>query len=130
MFDPKIGVIAVALFGSMAIVPVAPDMNVMDWSFVGDVAETWYAKPSGGRLLVSPAEAEPVEPHDAYADNMTLAEGIARFQINLLPCTVNEPGLEPAVIVPALVWPSPQLMVAVKSSALALVLTSVNVATV
>jgi D-arginine dehydrogenase len=65
---------------SMAIVPLASGMNVMDWSFVGDVGETWYAKPSGGRLLVSPAEAEPVEPHDAYADDMTLAEGIARFQ--------------------------------------------------
>ena len=65
---------------SMAIVPVSPGMNVMDWSFVGDVGETWYAKPSGGRLLVSPAEAELVEPHDAYADDMTLAEGIARFQ--------------------------------------------------
>jgi D-arginine dehydrogenase len=55
-------------------------MNVMAWCFVGDVGETWYAKPSGGRLLVSPAEAEPVEPHDAYADDMTLAEGIARFE--------------------------------------------------
>jgi len=65
---------------SMAVVPVSPGMNVMDWSFVGDVGETWYAKPSGGRLLVSPAEAEPVEPHDAYADDMALAEGIARFQ--------------------------------------------------
>ncbi|MGE0007263.1 MAG: NAD(P)/FAD-dependent oxidoreductase [Parvibaculaceae bacterium] len=65
---------------SMAVVPVAAGMDVMAWSFVGDVGETWYAKPSGGRLLVSPAEADPVEPHDAYADDMTLAEGIARFQ--------------------------------------------------
>jgi len=65
---------------SMAVVPVGPDMNVMAWSFVGDVGETWYAKPSGGRLLVSPAEAEPMDPHDAFADDMTLAEGIARFQ--------------------------------------------------
>ena len=65
---------------SMAVVPVEPDMNVMAWSFVGDVGETWYAKPAGGSLLVSPAEAVPVEPHDAYADDMTLAEGIARFQ--------------------------------------------------
>ncbi|MGE3873567.1 MAG: NAD(P)/FAD-dependent oxidoreductase [Parvibaculaceae bacterium] len=65
---------------SMAVVPVAAGMDVMAWSFVGDVGETWYAKPSGGRLLVSPAEAEPVAPHDAYADDMTLAEGIARFQ--------------------------------------------------
>lgn len=65
---------------SIAIVPVEAGMNVMDWSFAGDVGETWYAKPSGGRLLVSPAEAEPVAPHDAFADDMTLAEGIARFQ--------------------------------------------------
>jgi D-arginine dehydrogenase len=65
---------------SMAVLPVKADMNVMAWSFAGDVGETWYAKPSGGRLLVSPAEAEPVVPHDAYADDLTLAEGIARFQ--------------------------------------------------
>jgi D-arginine dehydrogenase len=65
---------------SMAVVPVEAEMNVMAWSFAGDVGETWYAKPSGGRLLVSPAEAEPVAPHDAYADDMALAEGIARFQ--------------------------------------------------
>jgi D-arginine dehydrogenase len=65
---------------SIAVVPVPPDLNVMAWSFIGDVGETWYAKPSGGRLLVSPAEADPVEPHDAYADDMTLAEGIARFE--------------------------------------------------
>ncbi len=65
---------------SMAVVPAPEGVNIMDWYFVGDVGETWYAKPSGGRLLVSPAEAEPVEPHDAFADDMTLAEGIARFE--------------------------------------------------
>lgn len=65
---------------SMAVVPVPSGANVMAWSFVGDAGETWYAKPSGGRLLVSPAEAEPVEPHDAYADDMMLAEGLARFE--------------------------------------------------
>lgn len=65
---------------SMAVVPAPEGVNIMDWYFIGDVGETWYAKPSGGRLLVSPAEAEPVEPHDAFADDMTLAEGIARFE--------------------------------------------------
>jgi D-arginine dehydrogenase len=65
---------------SMAVLPVEAQMNVMAWSFASDVGETWYAKPSAGRLLVSPAEADPVAPHDAYADDMTLAEGIARFQ--------------------------------------------------
>ncbi len=65
---------------SMAVVPAPAGIDVMEWSFAGDAGETWYAKPSGGRLLVSPADAEPVEPHDAYADDMTLAEGIARFE--------------------------------------------------
>ena len=65
---------------SMAVVPAPSGVNVMDWSFVNDACDTWYAKPSGGRLLVSPAEAEPVEPHDAFADDMTLAEGLARFE--------------------------------------------------
>ena len=30
--------------------------------------------------MISPADATPVDPHDAYADDMTLAEGIDRFQ--------------------------------------------------
>jgi D-arginine dehydrogenase len=63
---------------SIAVIP-APS-GVMSWPLVGDVGETWYAKPAGGKLLVSPADATPVEPHDAYADDMTLAEGIDRFQ--------------------------------------------------
>jgi D-arginine dehydrogenase len=63
---------------SIAVVPAPPD--VATWPLVGDAGETWYAKPAGGKLLVSPADATPVDPHDAYADDMTLAEGIDRFQ--------------------------------------------------
>ena len=65
---------------SIAVVPVPDGMNVMDWAMAIDCAETWYCKPQSGKLLVSPADATPVEPHDAYADDMTLAEGIDRFQ--------------------------------------------------
>jgi D-arginine dehydrogenase len=36
-------------------------------------------KPDAGRLLVSPAEETDVEPHDAYADDEALAEGIERI---------------------------------------------------
>jgi D-arginine dehydrogenase len=39
----------------------------------------WYAKPEAGRLLVSAGEEDPVEPGDAYADDMVLAEGLDRF---------------------------------------------------
>ena len=45
-----------------------------------DVYEKWYAKPDAGKLLVSPADEEPQVPHDAWADDMVLAEGIARYQ--------------------------------------------------
>ncbi|MCB1380190.1 MAG: FAD-binding oxidoreductase [Alphaproteobacteria bacterium] len=65
---------------SIAVVPGPEDVDVMGWPLVGDVGETWYCKPQSGKLLVSPADATPVDPHDAYADDMTLAEGIDRFQ--------------------------------------------------
>ena len=43
--------------------------------------ETWYAKPDAGQLIVSPAEEDPVaEPHDTWPEDLTLAEGIARYQ--------------------------------------------------
>ncbi len=42
-------------------------------------AENWYAKPDAGRLMISPADQDPVEAHDAYPDDMVLAEGIDRF---------------------------------------------------
>ena len=65
---------------SMAVVPGPESSDFMNWPLVGDVGETWYCKPQSGKLLVSPADATPVDPHDAYADDMTLAEGIDRFQ--------------------------------------------------
>ncbi|MFN4144076.1 NAD(P)/FAD-dependent oxidoreductase [Aestuariivirga sp.] len=65
---------------SIAVVPGPEGSDFMSWPLVGDVGETWYCKPQSGKLLVSPADATPVDPHDAYADDMTLAEGIERFQ--------------------------------------------------
>jgi D-arginine dehydrogenase len=65
---------------SMAVVPGPEGEDFMTWPLVGDVGETWYCKPQSGKLLVSPADATPVDPHDAFADDLTLAEGIDRFQ--------------------------------------------------
>jgi glycine/D-amino acid oxidase-like deaminating enzyme len=42
--------------------------------------ETWYAKPDAGALIVSPAEEHPMDAHDAWADDMVLAEGLARYE--------------------------------------------------
>ena len=54
--------------------------NVSSWPVVMGAGETWYAKPDAGALLVSPAEEHPMEPCDAYADDMVLAEGLARYE--------------------------------------------------
>ena len=63
---------------TVAVLPT--DQDTRSWTLTATLAETWYAKPDGGRLWVSPADEDPVEPHDAWADDMVLAEGIARYE--------------------------------------------------
>lgn len=65
---------------SIAVLPAPEGHDVRRWPLFGDVAERWYAKPDGGRLFVSPADQVPVEPHDAFVDDMILAEGLDRFE--------------------------------------------------
>jgi glycine/D-amino acid oxidase-like deaminating enzyme len=54
------------------------------------VGETWYAKPDAGALIISPADEDPVEPHDAWADDMVLAEGLERYQ-NMVAVALTKP---------------------------------------
>ena len=42
--------------------------------------EAWYCKPDAGKLLVSPAEEDPSYPHDAWPEDLVLAEGLARYE--------------------------------------------------
>lgn len=65
---------------SMARIPAPGGLDVSRWPMFFGAGETWYAKPDAGKLLVSPAEEVLVEPHDAWAEDMTIAEGIARYQ--------------------------------------------------
>ncbi|MBE1284341.1 MAG: FAD-dependent oxidoreductase [Rhodobacteraceae bacterium] len=65
---------------SMARLPAPGGHDVSGWPMLMAVGETWYAKPDAGKLLVSPADTDPVDPHDAYADDMVLAEGLARYE--------------------------------------------------
>ncbi|WP_372578038.1 NAD(P)/FAD-dependent oxidoreductase [Ruegeria hyattellae] len=65
---------------SMARIPAPGGRDVRGWPMLMGAGEAWYAKPDAGKLLISPAETDPVDPHDAYADDMVLAEGIARYQ--------------------------------------------------
>ena len=65
---------------SAAILPAPKGMDVSSWPAVVSASERWYAKPEAGKLLVSPADEDPVEPHDAWPDDMVLAEGLDRFE--------------------------------------------------
>ena len=65
---------------SIARTPAPKGHNILNWPIFFGVGETWYAKPDAGKLLISPADETLVQPHDAYADDITLAEGIDRFQ--------------------------------------------------
>ncbi len=65
---------------SMARIPAPGGLDVSGWPMLLGVNETFYAKPDAGALIVSPADAEPTMPHDAWADDMVLAEGLARYE--------------------------------------------------
>lgn len=63
---------------SIAVVPLIQDSS--RWPVTASAHEDWYAKPETGRLLISPADEDPVEPHDVWADDLVVAEGIARAE--------------------------------------------------
>ena len=65
---------------SMARIAAPAGHDPAKWPMVFGVNEGWYMKPDAGALLVSPADEDPTTPHDAWADDMTLAEGAARYE--------------------------------------------------
>ena len=65
---------------SMARLPAPGGHDVSRWPMIFGARETWYAKPDAGALIVSPAEEDAMDPHDAWADDMVLAEGLARYE--------------------------------------------------
>ena len=65
---------------SMARIQAPEGYDVSQWPMFFGVGETWYAKPDAGALIVSPADEDATEAHDAWAEDMTLAEGIARYE--------------------------------------------------
>lgn len=64
---------------SMARLPAPGGHDVSKWPFMDGVNERWYAKPDAGSWIVSPSEEHAVEAHDAWADDMVLAEGLDRY---------------------------------------------------
>ena len=68
---------------SMARIPAPGGLDVSRWPMLYGPGEDWYAKPDAGALIVSPAEEDPTHPHDAFADDMVLAEGLARYEAHV-----------------------------------------------
>ena len=65
---------------SAAIIAGPPGVAVNDWPEILPIDISFYCKPMGGKLMLSPAEEEPTEPHDAWADDLRLAEAAAGLE--------------------------------------------------
>jgi len=63
-----------------AMVTVAGDRDVRNWPLCAALDMSFYIRPDGGRLMVSPADETPSEPCDAFADDFDVAVGIDRMQ--------------------------------------------------
>lgn len=55
-------------------------IDTRGWPAFVAADESFYVKPDAGLLLGSPANADPVEPHDVVAEELDVATGIDRIQ--------------------------------------------------
>jgi len=65
---------------SVVRIPAPVEDDLSDWPMMIGAGESWWAKPDAGKLMVSPSEEYPMEPHDAWADDLVIAEGLARYE--------------------------------------------------
>ncbi|HJW55618.1 MAG TPA: FAD-binding oxidoreductase [Burkholderiaceae bacterium] len=69
----------------------APEgMDASRWPMFIGVDESWYVKPDAGLLLGSPANADPVEPHDVQAEELDIALAIDRIE-TMTTLTIRRP---------------------------------------
>jgi D-arginine dehydrogenase len=61
-------------------IPAPPGTDIRRWPLVNDVAEEFYFKPDAGQLFVSPADATPSPPMDAYPEDVDVATGVERLE--------------------------------------------------
>lgn len=57
-----------------------PGLATGHWPCVADVDESFYFKPEAGLILGSPANADPVPPHDVVPEELDIATGIAHIE--------------------------------------------------
>ena len=61
------------------------------WPMTAGIAEDWYFKPDAGQLLGSPANADPVAPHDVQPEEMDIALAIDRIE-RMTTLTLRRPA--------------------------------------
>jgi D-arginine dehydrogenase len=61
------------------------------WPAVMGAEEDWYFKPEAGMLLGSPANADPVDPHDVQAEELDVALAIDRIE-SMTTLTIHRPS--------------------------------------
>lgn len=66
-------------------------MDISSWPMFMQVDESFYVKPDAGLLLGSPANADPVVPHDVQADEMDIAIAIDHIQ-NITNMKIRRPA--------------------------------------
>ena len=57
-----------------------PGLEISNWPLTISVDETWYFRPEGGDLLLSPADETPFKPCDVQPDEMDVALCVDRIQ--------------------------------------------------
>ncbi|MES2937198.1 MAG: FAD-binding oxidoreductase [Pseudomonadota bacterium] len=67
-----------------------PEHASAGWPMTVGVGEDWYIKPDAGMLLGSPANADPVPPHDVQAEELDIAIAIDRIQ-EMTTLTIRRP---------------------------------------
>lgn len=65
---------------TMCTIPLPPGQDDLGRCVVIDVDEQFYFKPESRQILLSPADQRPVEPCDAYAEDMDVAVAVDRFE--------------------------------------------------
>lgn len=68
---------------SAAIIAGPAGSRVDAWPEILPADISFYCKPMGGKLMLSPADEDPAEPHDAWADDLRLAEAVERLEATI-----------------------------------------------
>ena len=61
------------------------------WPMTYSASEDWYIKPDAGLMLGSPANADPVEPHDVCPEELDIAMAISRIE-EMTTLTIRRPS--------------------------------------